>query len=70
MDLVGFACSIYMRGIRNVIYIPTTLLAMVDATIGGKTGVNFGNAKNMVGTINHPSEIVIDVKYLLSLTDR
>ena len=42
LDIGGFACSIYMRGLENVTYIPTTLLAMVDATVGGKTAINFG----------------------------
>jgi 3-dehydroquinate synthase len=52
--MVGFAASIYKRGINNITFIPTTLLAMVDATVGGKNGVNFEQTKNMVGTINHP----------------
>jgi len=42
LDIGGFACSIYMRGIEQVTYIPTTLLAMVDASVGGKTAINFG----------------------------
>jgi len=58
-----------MRGIKNVIYTPTTLLAMVDATVGGKTGVNF-TTKNMIGTITHPSLVILDIKYLKTLTDR
>lgn len=53
LDLGGFVSSIYMRGIRKVVYLPTTLLAIVDATVGGKNGVNWGGAKNMLGTINH-----------------
>ena len=52
-DMVGFAASIYKRGVR-VAYVPTTLLAQVDAAIGGKTGVNFGGYKNMLGTIRQP----------------
>jgi 3-dehydroquinate synthase len=52
-DMVGFAASIYKRGIRCA-YVPTTLLSQVDAAIGGKTGVNFGGYKNMLGTIRQP----------------
>lgn len=59
-----------MRGISNVTYIPTTLLAMVDATIGGKTGINFGSAKNIVGTVRHPQHIIIDITNLQSLSDK
>jgi 3-dehydroquinate synthase len=64
LDLAGFACAIYMRGINNVTYIPTTLLAMVDATVGGKTGINFGSAKNLVGIVRHPQHIIIDITNL------
>ena len=52
-DMAGFAASIYKRGIRFA-YIPTTLLAQVDAAIGGKTGVNFLDLKNMLGVIRQP----------------
>ena len=52
-DMAGFAASIYKRGIRSA-YVPTTLLAQADAAIGGKTGVNFGNYKNMLGIIRQP----------------
>ena len=52
-DMVGFAASIYKRGVRFA-NVPTTLLAQVDAAIGGKTGVNFGGYKNMLGTICQP----------------
>ena len=54
LDMAGFACSIYMRGVKTVNYIPTTLLSIVDATIGGKNGVNWNEAKNMIGVIRHP----------------
>jgi 3-dehydroquinate synthetase len=54
----------------NVTYIPTTLLAMVDATVGGKTGINFGHAKNLVGATKHPKHIIIDTSTLLTLSDR
>lgn len=70
LDVAGFASSIYMRGMHNVTYIPTTLLAMVDATVGGKTGINFADAKNIVGTVRHPKKIVIDIRTLESLSDR
>src|SRR4051794_27404917 len=52
-DVSGFAASIYMRGI-DVVQIPTTLLAQVDASIGGKTGVDLPEGKNLVGTFHHP----------------
>lgn len=54
LDMCGFACAIYMRGVKKVVYIPTSLLAIVDATVGGKSGVNWGGAKNMLGAIKHP----------------
>lgn len=53
-DMAGFAAAIYMRGI-SVAYLPTTLLAQVDAAIGGKNGVNFSGLKNMIGTIRQPA---------------
>jgi len=65
-DIVGFIASIYMRGIDHV-FIPTTLLGMVDASIGGKTGVNFLNVKNLVGTFKQPEGIIIDFHFLNSL---
>ncbi|NCX96491.1 MAG: hypothetical protein EBX41_08805, partial [Chitinophagia bacterium] len=55
-DLAGFVASTYMRGIP-VVYIPTTLLAMVDAAIGGKTGINFGGYKNIIGTTTQPQQV-------------
>ena len=54
LDLCGFACSIYMRGVKKVVFEPTTLLAIVDATVGGKNGINWKGAKNMLGVIKHP----------------
>ncbi|BFH72671.1 3-dehydroquinate synthase [Sulfurisphaera javensis] len=65
-DVVGFVASIYMRGI-NLINIPTTLLGMVDASIGGKTGVNFENVKNVLGTFYQPSMIISDLLFLDTL---
>jgi 3-dehydroquinate synthase len=68
-DLAGFAASCYMRGI-DVVHLPTTLLAMVDAAIGGKTGVNLPSGKNMVGTFHQPQAVLIDPSYLSSLPKR
>ena len=65
-DLVGFIASIYMRGI-NHIFIPTSLLGMVDASIGGKTGVNNTLGKNLIGTFKHPSIVFIDYSFLKTL---
>ncbi len=65
-DIAGFAASVYQRGI-NVIHVPTTLLAMVDAAVGGKTAVDLGPTKNMIGTIHQPSAIVMDIATLTTL---
>lgn len=65
-DLAGFCASVYMRGI-NTVYIPTTLLAQVDAAIGGKTALNLPEAKNMVGTFHQPKKVIIDPDLLASL---
>ena len=65
-DLGGFVASTYKRGI-DFINVPTTLLAMVDASIGGKNGVDLGNLKNQIGTINNPKMVLIDVDYLETL---
>ena len=65
-DLAGFAASIYMRGVP-FIQIPTTLLAMADSSIGGKTGVNTDAGKNMIGTFWQPSLVLIDPKVLETL---
>ena len=58
-DLVGFVASSWLRGL-NVIHFPTSLAAMVDASIGGKPGIDFGNLKNQIGVINDPKLVVID----------
>ena len=68
-DLGGFVASCYHRGIR-FLNIPTTLLAMVDAAIGGKTGVDFGGCKNQIGTFAEPLEVWISPIYLSTLPHR
>ncbi len=68
-DMTAFAASLYMRGAR-VELVPTTLLAMADAAIGGKTGVDFGNYKNCVGTFYPASSIHISIAALNSLPER
>ena len=65
-DMVGFAASVYKRGVRFA-YVPTTLLSQVDASIGGKTGVNFGGYKNMLGVIRQPEFTYICPQVLESL---
>ena len=65
-DITGFVASIYMRGIRFG-FIPTTLLAMVDASIGGKNGVNSDLHKNLLGTFSHPIFILYDPAFLATL---
>lgn len=67
-DLVGFLASTYQRGVDLILY-PTTLLAMVDASIGGKNGVNTAHGKNMIGTLWHPKEVVLDLKFLTTLPE-
>ena len=65
-DITGYAASVYMRGIKFG-FIPTTLLSMVDASIGGKNGIDVGVYKNLVGTIRQPSFILHDLIFLNSL---
>lgn len=65
-DLGGFVASTYMRGI-DFINIPTTLLAMIDASVGGKNAVNLNHYKNMIGTFNLPKKVLIDAKLLETL---
>lgn len=62
-DLGGFAAATFKRGV-NFINVPTTLLAMVDASLGGKTGINFGGMKNEIGTFAHPSRVIIHTQWL------
>ena len=68
-DLGGFVASLYMRGI-DCFVIPTTLLAMVDASVGGKTGIDLQGVKNSIGTFSMPKMIVIDTLYLETLDPR
>lgn len=68
-DLAGLLASIYMRGVE-FIQIPTTLLAQVDAAIGGKTGVNLRAGKNLFGTFHHPLTVISDPEVLATLPDR
>ena len=68
-DLGGFVASCYQRGIRFV-NVPTTLLAMVDAAIGGKTGVDFNGGKNQIGTFAEPLEVLVSPIYLSTLPQR
>lgn len=65
-DITGYVASVFMRGI-NFGFVPTTILALVDASIGGKNGVNFGIYKNMIGTIHQPSFIIQDISFLKTL---
>ena len=68
-DVAGLLASLYMRGV-DVVQIPTTLLAQVDASIGGKTGVNLRAGKNLLGTFHQPRAVLIDPAVLATLPDR
>ncbi len=68
-DLTGFLAAVYMRGIRFV-QVPTTLLAQVDSSVGGKTGVNLRAGKNLVGSFYHPLAVFADVDALATLPER
>jgi len=67
-DIAGFLASVYMRGIRCG-YISTTLLSQVDASTGGKTGVNLGSIKNMIGTFSQPEFVICDTTMLRTLSE-
>jgi len=68
-DAAGFAAATYMRGIR-LIQIPTTLLSMVDSSVGGKTGINLADGKNLVGSFHQPSLVLADIAFLETLPAR
>jgi len=68
-DMAGFLAAIFMRGVP-VIQVPTTLLAQVDAAVGGKTGVNLVSGKNLIGSFHQPLAVLIDPAVLASLPDR
>jgi 3-dehydroquinate synthase len=65
-DLAGFVASTFMRGVP-VIQVPTTLLSMVDSSVGGKTGIDAGQVKNAIGTFHHPAAVLVDPELLSTL---
>ena len=67
-DMGGFIAATWLRGVR-VVHIPTTLLAMVDAAVGGKTGMNTGSGKNLVGSFHEPAGVICDLDLLSSLPE-
>ena len=68
-DLAGFASAVYLRGIR-FLQMPTTLLAMIDSSVGGKTGINTEFGKNLVGAFHNPAGVLIDIDVLRTLPPR
>ncbi|GBE15281.1 3-dehydroquinate synthase [bacterium BMS3Abin14] len=68
-DLAGLAASLYLRGV-GLVQLPTSLLAMVDSSVGGKTGINIREGKNLVGTFHQPEAVFIDTRVLGTLDDR
>ena len=68
-DLAGFAAGVIRRGV-DIIQIPTTLIAQVDSSIGGKTGIDTPHGKNLIGVFHQPKMVLINTKYLISLTKK
>ncbi len=68
-DMAGFAAATYLRGIA-VAHVPTTLLAQVDSAVGGKTGVNLPEGKNLVGAFHQPAAVIVDPSFLQTLSSR
>ena len=68
-DLAGFVAATWLRGVR-VVHLPTTLLGMVDAAVGGKTGINTDEGKNLVGAFHPPSGVLCDLATLESLASQ
>ncbi len=69
LDLVGYTASTYKRGV-DILYVPTSLLAMMDVAVGSKNTINIGNIKNAVGTFYSPKQVIIDLDFLSSLDQR
>lgn len=68
-DMVGYAAATYMRGV-TVVQVPTTLLSMVDSSVGGKTAIDTPYGKNLVGAFHQPKRVYIDLKFLATLPKR
>ena len=68
-DIAGLAAALYMRGVR-LVQIPTTLLAQVDSSVGGKTAIDFKRVKNLIGTFYQPEEVIVDPMFLKTLPKR
>ena len=68
-DLAGFVAATWLRGVR-VVQVPTTLLGMVDAAVGGKTGINTAEGKNLVGAFHPPAGVICDLAALQTLPHR
>jgi 3-dehydroquinate synthase len=68
-DVAGFAAAIYLRGV-SFIQVPTTLVAQVDSSVGGKTGANFSGGKNLVGSFHQPAAVIADIETLRTLPPR
>ena len=65
-DVAGFAAATWLRGV-DIVHVPTTLLAMVDAAVGGKTGINTDAGKNLVGAFHQPTAVLVDLEMLKTL---